>query len=89
MLQPGFELTVELHLLEGPFKDALPSELHCHGNSPLIKMPTNIIFWLESLKFCQYLRMRACVSVRECECVCVGASVSECGGCLRSIGLWV
>ena len=32
MPRPGIELTAELHLLEGPFKDALPTELHGRGN---------------------------------------------------------
>ena len=31
MPRPGIELTAELHLLEGPFKDALPIELHGRG----------------------------------------------------------
>ena len=34
MLQPGIELTAELHLLEGPFMDALPTELKGRNIGP-------------------------------------------------------
>ena len=37
MPRPGIELTAELLLLEGPFKDALPTELHLLQNKQKAK----------------------------------------------------
>ena len=48
MPRPGIELTAELHLLEGPFMDALPTELKGRNIGPITIMINIRVFSISS-----------------------------------------